>query len=121
MSKKILSRDDILNINDIEIREVYIPEWKGSVLVKALSGAERDAFEESLLVGKGPNKELNMNNVRAKLVALSVVDKKGNRIFSDSDVKELSRKSATALQRIFAVAQKLSGLTEADIEELSKN
>ncbi len=121
MAKKILGRDDILKAKDIETKEVYVPEWKGSVIVKALNGAERDAFEESLLVGKGPNKELNMANVRAKLVAMSVVDEEGNRIFSDADVKELSKKSATALQRIFAVAQKLSGLTEADIEELSKN
>jgi len=121
MGKKILGREDILNANDIETREVYIPEWKGSVIVKALTGAERDAFEESLLVGKGPNKEFNLNNVRAKLVALSVVDEEGNRIFKESDVEKLSKKSATALQKIFAVAQKLSGLTEADIEELSKN
>ena len=62
-----------------------------------------------------------MSDMRAKLAALAVVDENGNQIFSTSDVRLLSRKSASALNRVFEAAQRLSGLTNADMDELSKN
>jgi hypothetical protein len=64
---------------------------------------------------------MNLKNIRAKLVALTVVDEEGNRIFSDSDASALGKKSAAALDRVFEVAQRLSGLRPEDVEELSKN
>ncbi len=64
---------------------------------------------------------MNLQNIRAKLVALTVVDEQGNRIFKDEDVKWLGNKSAAALDRIFEVAQRLSGLRDEDVEELAKN
>jgi len=36
-----------------------------------------------------------------------------------SDVKALGEKSAAALERVFDVARKLSGLSEDDVEELA--
>jgi hypothetical protein len=64
---------------------------------------------------------MNLRNIRAKLVALTVVDEDGNRIFSDEDAEALGKKSAAALDRIFAVAQRLSGLRPEDVEELAGN
>jgi hypothetical protein len=119
----ILSRDDILRAADLPTEEVHVPEWGGSVLVRGMTGAERDAFESSVVELKAGNKatSVNMQNIRAKLVALTVVDEKGERLFSQADVELLGNKSAAALQRIFEAAQRLSGLTQADVEELAKN
>ncbi len=89
--------------------------------MRGLTGAERDAFEQSIVETRGKNTRMNLRNIRAKLVALTVVDEDGNRIFSDEDAEALGKKSAAALDRIFAVAQRLSGLRPEDVEELAGN
>ena len=117
----LLTRDAILQAQDLPTEQVSVPEWGGEVLVRGLTGADRDDFEQSIAEQKGKNVKMNLRNVRAKLVALTVVDEDGNRLFSDKDAEVLGRKSAVALNRVFEVAQKLSGLTPEDVEELTKN
>ena len=113
-----LKREDILEVKDIEIEEVEVPEWGGTVCVKGMSGLERDAFEASIVQAKGKGTKVNMENIRAKLAAQTLCDEQGERLFTDADVKLLGKKSAVALQRVFVVAQKLSGIGDADVNEL---
>jgi hypothetical protein len=42
-------------------------------------------------------------------------------MFSDQDVTKLGKKSARALDRVFDVSQRLSGITKEDVEDLAKN
>jgi len=114
-----LTKDEILGADDIESEDVKVPQWGGTVKVRGLTGEDRDAFEESLLQGKGKNREVRLHNFRAKLVSLCVVDEKGERLFSQAEVQKLGRKSAAALSAVSNVAQRLSGLTEEDVEELT--
>lgn len=116
----ILSKSDILEARDIPTEEVEVPEWGGSVVVKGLTGAERDRFESSVIEQKGSEQSLNLANVRAKLCAMAICDAEGNRLFTEADVLALSKKSASALNRVFVVAQKLSGLGEQEIKELTE-
>ena len=116
-----LTKDDILGAADISTTTVEVPEWGGSVLVRPLTGEERDAFEESMLSGQGKNRKVTLANVRAKLVARCVVDESGDRLFSDGDIARLGKKSAAALNRVYEAASKASGLSEADVEELAGN
>lgn len=117
----LLTRDVILQANDLPTEEVEVPQWNGSVRVRALTGAERDAFEQSIVEQKGKSTKMNLTNLRAKLVALTIVDEEGKRIFSDADARLLGEKSAIALNTVFEVAQRLSGLTPTDVEELAGN
>lgn len=117
----ILTRDQILAAQDIAIEEVAVPEWGGAVRVRGLTGEERDAYEATMLRMRGTNAQLNLANARAKLVQRSVVGEDGALLFSEADIAALSKKSASALERIFDVAQRLSGLRQADIEEMTKN
>ena len=114
-----LSRDDILKAQDIKIELVEVPEWGGQVYVKGMTGTERDAFESSIVQTRGKNSSVNMVNIRAKLAAQTICDEAGERLFSDADIRALGKKSANALQRVFDVAQKLSGITSDDVEELA--
>lgn len=129
-----LTRDAILKVDDLDSEWVPVPEWGGEVLVKALTGRERDAFEAScqqerpILDARGkPVKGrtemvYNRQNVRAKLVVRSIVDDQtGERMFTDGDAEHLGKKSAAALDRVFEVAAKLSRLGDDDIEELAGN
>lgn len=117
---KILTRDDILKISDIQIERVSVPEWGGDILVRSMSGTERDQFEASMVEQRGKNRRYNLQNIRAKLASLTICDESGERLFTEQDVKELGKKNATALQRVLIVAQKLSGITDEDVDELAE-
>lgn len=121
----ILSREKILNAVDVKTEEVSCPEWGGSVIVRGMTAGERDKWEASLFSTKqhGKNFEIiaNKDNLRAKFVAASAVDEKGNLLFTVGDIDALTRKSAAPMDRLFAVAQRLSGMSNEDVEELEKN
>lgn len=116
----ILTHDQILQAQDIVTETVNVPEWGGDVLVRAMNGAERDQYEQNILVQKGKDSRVNMVNARAKLVMLSVVDEAGNRVFNSGEISALSKKSAAALQRVFNVAIRLSGISDEDLKELTE-
>ena len=116
----LLNRESILQADDLPKELVDVPEWGGSVYVRSLTGAERDRFESSMIKQRGKNQQMNLDNIRAKLAVLTVCDEEGKRIFSSADIDELSKKSAAALDRIFAVARRLSGLGEDDVKELAE-
>lgn len=116
-----LDREAIFAIADLTYEDVEVPEWGGTVRVRSLTAADRDAYEAGLLDQRGRGVRVNMRNARARLVALSVVDADGNRLFSEADVERLGQKSAAALDRVFDVATRLSGLAQRDLEELTED
>jgi hypothetical protein len=126
---------------------IDVPEWfeNGQVIIIELSGKERDAFEADMVqVSSNGNNKINLRNIRAKLVARCVVNpddfdikevwkngyvdgytamlKEGHtvtRMFNDVETNDLGDVSATALQRVFEAAQRLSGITKEDVKELA--
>ena len=117
----LLSKTAILAADDLQTEELEVPEWGGAVRVRSFTGRERDAFEASMVRGDGRDRKVDLTNMRARLVGLTVIDEAGQRLFTDEEVDLLGAKSGAALDRVFAVAQKLNGLSGADVEELSKN
>ena len=117
----LLSKTAILAAQDLQTEDVEVPEWGGAVRVRSFTGRERDAFESSMVRGEGRNRKVDLTNMRARLVGLTVIDETGQRLFTDEEVDLLGAKSGAALDRVFAIAQKLNGLSGADVEELSKN
>jgi hypothetical protein len=121
-----LNREEILRADDIRVELVPVPEWDGDVWVKGMTGQERDKFEDELIirrtVGKGRKarevSEVSLADIRAKLCSMTICDKDKTRLFTEKDVRALSEKGAAALQRVFEVAQELSGITDDDIDEL---
>jgi hypothetical protein len=119
----ILGRDAILAAADLaERKEVQVPEWGGTVLVRMLSGKERDRIDELAIAAKGKGKsEVNMKNFRARLVAACICDAEGKRVFPESDIDALGDKSAAALDRVFEVAAAFNRISKDDIDELVGN
>lgn len=117
----LLNKEQIKSVSDLETQDVKVPEWGGTVRLKSLTGAERDRFEASVVQGQGRNTTVNMQNLRAKLVAQSAISEDGKALFTEEDVKWLGEKSAKALNRLFNAAQQLSGLSESDVKELAGN
>lgn len=123
-----LSRDDILKAEDSAPVEVHVPEWGGSVLVRGMTGKERDAFEASMSLQPDRRGQVRpadplarLVNIRAKIVVRCVVDDDGKRLFTEADVAVLGDKSAAALERVFEVASRLSGMGDKDMEEYAAN
>lgn len=117
----MLDKQTILNADDLPREQVTVPQWGGDVFVRTLTGTERDEFEQSCLVKKGKNKEMNLKNIRARLCVLCICEKDGTRLFDARDIDSLGKKSASALDLIFAVAQRMNGLAGEDVEDLAKN
>ena len=117
----LLSKTAILAAQDLQTEDVEVPEWGGAVRVRSFTGRERDAFEASMVRGDGRDRRVDLTNMRARLVGLTVIDESGQRLFTDEEADLLGAKSGAALDRVFAVAQKLNGLSGADVDELSKN
>lgn len=121
---KILTKADIFGSNDLATETVDVPEWGGSVVVRAMTGTQRDAYEQSLM-RRGPTGayEVDTLNMRAKLVANTAIDEGGALLFDPrADLATLAGKSAAALERLFVVAQRLNGLgtnSQADAEKNS--
>ena len=117
-----LTKNQILKSDDLPREEVEVPEWGGSVWVRSMSGTERDAFETSMMEEKdGKSKATNLRNIRARMAVLCCTDDKGERLFAHKDESAVGAKSASALDRIFSVAQKLNGMSNEDVEELAGN
>jgi len=117
----MLTKEQILNSNDLVTEEVDVPEWGGTVFVKSMTGTERDLFEQSIIETKGKSTKTNLANIRAKLCVMTLVDDKGSRLFTDLEFGVLGKKSAKALDRVFTVASELNGLSPTDVEDLVKN
>ena len=119
---KYLTKDEILEASDLKSVPVDVPEWGGKVLVRNMTGADRDAFEASMVtVDADGKRKPDMSNLRAKLVALTIVDEANNRLFDVADIERLALKSAAALERVFEAAQKLNGMGKQQQDEAVKN
>ena len=108
-----LSKQAILDVQDLKREEVQIPEWGGSVFVRMMTAGERDRFEAEFQAAKD-----GMKDLRAKLAQLVVTDAEGIALFTADEVAKLSAKSAAALDRIFTVAIRLNKIGQQDIEDL---
>ena len=114
----ILTKSQILAANDKKMIEVDLSadgEWGGSVMIRVMSGSERDRFESDFV---GGNK--SVENVRAKLVAKCVCDSEGVRLFSEEEVPQLGEKSAAVLDKLFSACMKHNRFTKEDVDELGK-
>ena len=115
----MLTKEQIIEAKDITRETVDVPEWGGQVCVTVLSAFAIDEYKSSIYAGKG---ELNMKNITARLCALCIIDPEtGKRIFGDDAIPLLGRKSGKVLKRISEVAERLNGLSPADMKELEKN
>ena len=118
----ILTKDQILAAKDLKTKVETVEEWGGDVILSTMTGTERDDFEFEIFRDKGLNEEVNLKNIRAKLLSKCIKDEEGNRVFpAAKDIKALGNKSALVLDRLFSMAQKMNGMTKEDIDDMAKN
>lgn len=112
-----LTRQQIIDAKDQTFIEVPVPEWGGTLRVMVLGGREEGIYIKRLEAaerefGSGaPKGNLPWSGAafiatRVDLCALSIVDQHGNRMFDESEVEMLGRRSSVALGRVADVALK---------------
>jgi hypothetical protein len=102
---------DCLDIDDIELKSVDVPEWKTIVYVRTLTRAERHRmFKDNQDVD-----ELLL------LVLYACREADGSRAFKKEDLQRLSEKSGKVIERIGRAALDLNGIGSGAVDEAKKN
>lgn len=118
----VLTRDAILASDDLPRELVSVPEWGGDVFVRGLTGVERDMYESAAAaMVDGDVVVIDDKGARARLVGFCIVDDAGRRLFSEDDIVALAGKSAAALDRVYHVAARLSGIGSAGVSDAVGN
>jgi hypothetical protein len=117
----LLGKEQILAAKDLQYEDIEVPEWGGTVRVRVMTGSERDSFEQSIMKTEGKEIVRDMANMRAKLLVRTICDENNKRIFTDKEINLLGEKSASGLEKVFEVAQRLNKLGATSVEEAEKN
>jgi hypothetical protein len=110
----MLTRDQLLQARPLAVERVSLPAFGDAVFVRELTVSERDGFEGKVYAAPSPD-------FRGELLARSLCDEAGKRLFEDDEVKCLVSLGAAAMQPAFMVAMRLSALRVSDLEELLGN
>lgn len=113
----MLSKELILQANDVQIEKVPVAEWGGDVFVKTITAKEQDAWSADV----ADQKKDNRANFQASFLVMCICDEAGDLLFTKEDADALGDKSAGALNKVFNVASRLNGLSVGDVKELEKN
>lgn len=114
----LLSKAEILAADDRPTKEINVPEWGGTVRVRALGCAEQDVLDK-ITLGNAVDNFL----ARATVLQLCLVDENNRLMFTAEEVAALAEKSPRAADRLIKVAQELSypESTGEKIEVVEKN
>lgn len=111
-----LNKQQILAAKDWTSEVVNVPAWGGDVHIRAMSGADRDAFRASIDGGQAA-----VGKSMASLLALTLADENGILLFTMEEVEALRGKSAAVLDRLAQESMRINGMTAAAQEEAAKN
>jgi len=124
-----LTKDDILGIGDIDIKEIDVPEWDDTVYIRQLTRGEQDAYLKRQYGStrlkqdsKAKAQEISAVNIYghdAFLCACGICDDGGKRLFSQADAKKLEKKNGAAIGRIAKEILDFSEMS-VDVEELEE-
>jgi hypothetical protein len=104
----LLSLDDIFNSDDIEYKDVEMPEWKradgtvGFVRLRTMTNDELIDYSEAI-EGEG-KKQANL-----MLVMYSAINGDGSRLFTMKQLEAMLQKSAKPFNRLARAAVELNG------------
>ena len=102
---------------------VLFPEYDTEYRLREMSGTDRDKFELAAFKYDDEGKRtVDALYLRARMVALCLVDEANVRLYADDEIHMLSDEiPASVIAELFVAAQKLNGLDGAAVETAAKN
>lgn len=112
-------RDTILAASDLPVEMIDVAEWGCAVGLRSMTAFEKDAWQLGLrrTIDAG---DVLPENFRAEFLVRVMVDADGSRLFADDEAELLGAKSSAVIERLFADAQRINGITREEIDELKK-
>jgi len=116
-------RDQILASKGLGPVAVPCPEWGEGVVVHVhpLSADQRDALEEEsteLAAASEYAPGAGRKRLHARAVVRAARDAEGKPVFRLEDVETLAQKDARVLDRLYRVVDRLSAVSEEEVEAL---
>ncbi|GEM_PF-582808 len=114
----------ILAADDRPFEDLDVKEWGVKVRVRGMTGTERDAYEAKAvkLSQGGKDMEVQLRDFRSRLVVKCLYDPETDeRIFRDDEAAQLGAKAGKVIDRLFDMAQELSGMTEGAVTRAEGN
>lgn len=100
---KLLSKADILSVNDVDYVDVYIPQWKGFVRLRSLNADESIKFTDLV------NDQKVGKQAVVRIMQISAVDENGSQLFTSTDLEALKSKSFVVFRQLQDAALELNG------------
>ncbi len=113
----MLNRDQIVAASKTRKVATYTVAGLGEVGLRVMTGTEREAWESQCF----KDGKTDLEHFRAKLLAKTLCDADGVRLFSDDDIATVSELDAPVLIALYGHASTLNALTTEDVDELTKN
>lgn len=112
-------RDRIIAVDDTQRELVKIDEWGVEVEIRGMSGAARASISQDAANNNG---NVDMKRMMPEIVVQCVFDPEtGEQVFDSADKDAVMGKSGAALDKIVAVAMRLSGFGEKAVDEAGKD
>lgn len=110
-------KSHILNFDDLQTEIMEVPEWGDvKIEIRGMTGKARANFMRRASSPQGG--EVDFEKFYGELVIATVFDpESGEQVFEFADRDNINQKSGAAIERIAQVAQRLSGLGSADVED----
>lgn len=119
-NRKFLKKEDIFSFVDREFVEIYVKEWQGYVKIGQMSAKERLSFEQRHS-GKDSSDEGYMSDLVIDLLAMSLYDGEGKRLFeTEQDIEQLGEKNSEVIKRLFQESARINGIDGKTVEEDKK-
>lgn len=112
----MITKEQIFGADDLSGKKVDVPEWGCEITIKVMTGADRDKYMRFVSKQEGIPE-----NMMERLVVLTACNESGERIFTDSDIPELSKKSSLVISRLFGEAARLNKISNESLDELKND
>ena len=114
MAEKVLTIEDILSAPDLPEREVYVPEWGGSVRIRGFSKAVQQELRRQ---ATGPGGELDTDKMELLLFVHGVVEPQ----FTAEHYEALRQKSAAAIDAVLRAIVEQAGLNREAVDAAKRS
>ncbi|MFC4333860.1 hypothetical protein [Salininema proteolyticum] len=121
---ELLSKDAILKADDIELADIDVPEWGGTVRLRGLDGMQRARINGTAIAVRGQTVSIKADALaeqQLRIVCACLVDADGKQLFTVKEFEKLGRKSAEVIERLYQKASELSGLGGEAVDDTAKN
>jgi len=118
-----MTREEILNSRNFGVKEIEILDV-GKVFIRKWSGKDRAKFLQASISVNGENVDVKYDKIfdnMSLVVALSLCDESGKRMFSDEELDLIGELDADVIQEIYQESLKLNSLAPKSLEESAKN